>query len=174
MVHEPHAIRAPRSILLPFGLAALGLLLLAALIYFLFVPKGNAQAGSTKSSAIATAATDSPTPAETPTVQLEQIAQRDTATIESKLINSWVPQVASAPIAAAADPDTLMKHIELQNSYGALLLNSNAFATYGDLKTAYWVTVIPLPFDSESRVSDWCADSGRGNDGCRPTYLTHN
>ncbi|MGD9526454.1 MAG: tetratricopeptide repeat protein, partial [Pseudonocardia sp.] len=99
---------------------------------------------------------------------LEQIRQADRNTIESSLLETWVPQVAAA---AAGDNGMLSKHQNLKQRYGALLLRSDDYNFA--MGRGYWVSVAPFAFPSARQALAWCRTNNLGPDDCFAKFLTH-
>ena len=111
-----------------------------------------------------------------PTQQLSALATSDRSTVETTLLNHWVPQVASGVVGLKVGSQTmtanllLTRHLGLEKSYGALLLYTKGFAyTHQD----YWASVVPQTFSGGEAALSWCRDHSLGASDCFAVLLTH-
>lgn len=132
-------------------------------------------------SAPGTVETASPAPAPpppTPDQSLAAALAADRSTVESVLLDHWVPQLASnTPGADVNVPGRYWdmasiweEHHRLQQQFGALLYKSEDYVSQ---RAGYWVSVAPVTFSDPEGALSWCAAQGLDGDHCYAKFVTH-
>lgn len=106
----------------------------------------------------------SPDPDAAAAAQLRQLADNDRPLVKAELSDLWVPQLSSKRPGIVDDGivwDNVhirQEHLALRQRYDAKLLWSGDWSTFD--APNFWVTVVPVTFDSPEGALGWCTDQG--------------
>jgi serine/threonine-protein kinase len=110
-------------------------------------------------------------------VRLDKAVAKDQNAVESKLLDHWVPQLASTKVTAgkqtssSADPAVILaKHRKLLKRYKALLLKSD---DYVFSSPGYYVSVAPKAYSTAGKALGWCKRAKLKKADCYAKYVTH-
>lgn len=110
-------------------------------------------------------------------VRLDKTVAKDQRAVESKLLDRWVPQLASTKVtdgkqtASSANPLVILtKHRKLLKKYKALLLKSD---DYVFSSSGYYVSVAPKAYSTADKALGWCKRAKLKKADCYAKYLTH-
>lgn len=121
-------------------------------------PTGSSSSGKKPSSS----------PSTPPQEQLLRISRTDTHAA-SRLVGSWVPQLAAVSAGVGGDQgwtDALAHYQQLKSSYpDVLLLDTGEWpSTY--VRPGMYAVVVPAPSRSSRPALQWCAEHGLSKDHC--------
>lgn len=126
--------------------------------------------------------TVAPDPDEQARQELEAQIEEDRSFVEAELTEYWVPQLSSK-LLGTTDGETgitystyqsiLDLHRDLTSSYGAVLIDSAEFASFGSEPPYYYVSVAPVPFSSGEEANQWCDQQGLSSNDCFAKLISH-
>jgi len=108
-------------------------------------------------------------------MSLQQLVSRDHKKVESRLVDHWVPQLASKTTAGGAAGSLgaariLQNHQRLQKKYGALLLRSDDYVFKSN---GYYVSVAPQRYATGKQALRWCRRAKLKPADCLAKFITH-
>ena len=105
--------------------------------------------------------------------ELQRLITSDRASADS-LVGRYVPQLSAKYVGLVYSGVTygpveiLADHVNQRRAYGAILVDSSAFAFEfdGGPMIGWYLSIVPVPYPTKEDATQWCTDHGLGNDDC--------
>ena len=154
------------------------LVLVAGVLGFIF---GKDGVGPAQSEADPSSGPTASKPSSEPTVdpgappenQLLRISRLDTEAA-SKLIGTWIPQLAAVGAGDGGDADwdkALTRYQELKTDHPDVLLLDTGEWPSSYVKSGMYAVVVPYPSDTSAPALEWCVEQGLSKTNCAAKHL---
>jgi len=154
------------------------LVLVAGVLGFIF---GKDGVGPVQSEADPSSGPTASKPSSEPTVdpgappenQLLRISRLDTEAA-SKLIGTWIPQLAAVGAGDGGDADwdkALTRYQELKTDHPDVLLLDTGEWPSSYVKSGMYAVVVPYPSDTSAPALEWCVEQGLSKTNCAAKHL---
>ena len=178
LAHDPSPERRPRTA--PILVAIAVLVLIAGVLGFIFGKDGigpvQSEAGPT-SEPTPTGSEPSQSPSVDPDAppenQLLRISRLDTKAA-SKLIGTWIPQLAAVGAGDGGDADwdgALARYQKLKDNHPDVLLLDTGEWPSSYTKAGMYAVVVPYTSDSSGPALEWCVEQGLSRTDCAAKHL---
>lgn len=105
--------------------------------------------------------------------ELQRLIAFDRPSADS-LVGQYVPQLSAKYVGLVYSGVTygpveiLADHVNQRRAYGAILVDSSAFAFEfdGGPMIGWYLSIVPVPYPTKEDATQWCTDHGLGNDDC--------
>lgn len=105
--------------------------------------------------------------------ELQRLIAFDRPSADS-LVGQYVPQLSAKYVGLVYSGITygpveiLADHVNQRRAYGAILVDSSAFAFEfdGGPMIGWYLSIVPVPYPTKEAATQWCTDHGLGNDDC--------
>jgi serine/threonine-protein kinase len=169
-----------RTVGLTLVLAALGVAALLGIFAVLALRPDSTAGGPAPSPPVTTTAPSPPTLPVDPAAayaELNRQVTADSAEVQSKIVEKWVPQLASARKGLVVNGvvfdyiDILKEHQALRRQYPqARLVRSGDWSVFNG--SDFFVTVLANPFETADGANSWCDRQGIDSDHCFAKLLS--
>jgi serine/threonine-protein kinase len=169
-----------RTVGLTLVLAALGVAALLGIFAVLVLRTDSTASGPAPSPPVTTTAPSLPTLPVDPAAAYAELNRQVTADrpeVQSKIVEKWVPQLASTRKGLVVDGvvfdyiDILKEHQALRRQYPqARLVRSSDWSVFNG--SDFFVTVLANPFETADGANSWCDRQGIDSDHCFAKLLS--
>ncbi|MEI7058560.1 zinc ribbon domain-containing protein [Nocardioides sp. CCNWLW239] len=160
-------------------LVAIAVLVLVAGVLGFIVGKDGNRPGQTEANPSTSPTTTTPStepsvdPDAPPEDQLLRISRVDTEAA-SKLIGTWIPQLAAVGAGDGGDADwhrALSRYQKLKSDHPDVLLLDTGEWPSSYVKPGMYAVVVPYPSDTSAPALEWCVEQGLSRTHCAAKHL---
>ncbi|MGH3351082.1 MAG: zinc ribbon domain-containing protein [Nocardioides sp.] len=173
---QPHSAEPGKGRTVPILVMIAVLVLIAGVLGFIFGKDGIGPAQSEAGPPESPTPTTSEPPVDRdapPETQLLRISRSDTEAA-TKLIGTWIPQLAAVGAGDGGDADwnkALARYQKLKDSHPDVLLLDTGEWPSSYVKAGMYAVVVPYPGETSAPALEWCVEQGLSRTDCAAKRL---